>query len=519
MDTKKAKQLSKIEKELIRKFNEAKKEESRRIEQVERENKGEIKPEGPKLLLGSVATPNLSVKDAKRIENIEKQLTNEFATYQRREGENQRRREKQYEPITKVLKDVKLQETTKEIVPFNPMVMSTPASIGVGGRKIHWADEEEEEPAVSGESFNEESTSSTLPSPSTPEKESFRTNKSFKQLVDSKVITLGRIGVRYIQRAKDDKFGIYFDEDDEKIKIGDQPITFDENDIIFIRSKMRYPGTEGLWRLLTKNDYFGKENMYTDDDWDNYKEILITSNAMFQRNDPKSGRPKASQGRKWKGMIQKIWKEYTQKSGIIEEEPSGSGIVEYNDNPIEYKYINSLSEVVKRLSYIDAQESAGNNNFNNEKLSLVKFLSDRLEELMKEPNGVKYLLRCLSALPERVMKGSGLINDLINKLPFELHVPGYNYCGPGTKLDKRLMRGDKGINGVDEACKKHDIWYRDHPKTEDRWEADKELEDTALGRVLSPDADMNERLVGLATGSTMWLKRNLGMGLSSYSCY
>ena len=82
-----------------------------------------------------------------------------------------------------------------------------------------------------------------------------------------------------------------------------------------------------------------------------------------------------------------------------------------------------------------------------------------------------------------------------------------------------MARGDKGINGVDKACKKHDIWYRDHPKTEDRWEADKELEDTALGRVLSPDADMNERLVGLATGSTMWLKRNLGMGLSSYSCY
>ena len=63
--TKKAKQLSKLEKELMRKFNEAKKEESRRIEQVERENKEEIKPEVPKLLLGSVATPNLSVKEAK----------------------------------------------------------------------------------------------------------------------------------------------------------------------------------------------------------------------------------------------------------------------------------------------------------------------------------------------------------------------------------------------------------------------------------------------------------------------
>lgn len=30
-----------------------------------------------------------------------------------------------------------------------------------------------------------------------------------------------------------------------------------------------------------------------------------------------------------------------------------------------------------------------------------------------------------------VKRGSGLVNKLIDKLPFELHLPGYNYCGPG----------------------------------------------------------------------------------------
>lgn len=96
-----------------------------------------------------------------------------------------------------------------------------------------------------------------------------------KRFIDSKIITLERIGVRYFSRANDDKFGIYYDEVEEKIKIGDQPITFSDNDVILIRNKIRYTGTEGLWRLLTKSDYFEKEGTYTDDDWDNYKDILI----------------------------------------------------------------------------------------------------------------------------------------------------------------------------------------------------------------------------------------------------
>ena len=26
----------------------------------------------------------------------------------------------------------------------------------------------------------------------------------------------------------------------------------------------------------------------------------------------------------------------------------------------------------------------------------------------------------------------------------ELHIPGYNFCGPGTKIGTRIFRGDKG---------------------------------------------------------------------------
>lgn len=41
----------------------------------------------------------------------------------------------------------------------------------------------------------------------------------------------------------------------------------------------------------------------------------------------------------------------------------------------------------------------------------------------------------------------------------EKHLPGYKFCGPGTKVVTRLVAGEKGINELDEACRIHDIEY------------------------------------------------------------
>lgn len=63
-------------------------------------------------------------------------------------------------------------------------------------------------------------------------------------------------------------------------------------------------------------------------------------------------------------------------------------------------------------------------------------------------------------------KGRGIINSLINKSPIELHIPtipflqkSYNFCGPGTKLKKRLERGDIPKNGLDAACREVRIFF------------------------------------------------------------
>jgi hypothetical protein len=116
----------------------------------------------------------------------------------------------------------------------------------------------------------------------------------------------------------------------------------------------------------------------------------------------------------------------------------------------------------------------------------------------------------------RVVKGAGLISSIVNKavdlLPFEAHLPGYNYCGPGTKLAKRLARGDKGINGLDEACKLHDIAYSKYKDNEHRNRADKELAERAWRRFKSSDASLGEKAAAWAVTTAMKTKTKFGGG-------
>src|SRR3978361_847087 len=108
--------------------------------------------------------------------------------------------------------------------------------------------------------------------------------------------------------------------------------------------------------------------------------------------------------------------------------------------------------------------------------------------------------------------GAGLLNTVINKLPFEAHIPGYQYCGPGTRLQKRLRRGDPGINPLDQACKLHDIAYSKHKDLAGRHLADKQLKDKAWERVRAADAGLGERAAALLVTGAMGAKTKLGMG-------
>lgn len=116
---------------------------------------------------------------------------------------------------------------------------------------------------------------------------------------------------------------------------------------------------------------------------------------------------------------------------------------------------------------------------------------------------------------KRVVGGDGLINKLINKLPFEMHIPSYHYCGPGTKLQKRLARNDPGINDLDRACREHDIAYSITDDRRKRNLADEILAKAAWQRVKASDASVAERLAALGVAGFMKTKVRAGMGIGS----
>ena len=73
-------------------------------------------------------------------------------------------------------------------------------------------------------------------------------------------------------------------------------------------------------------------------------------------------------------------------------------------------------------------------------------------------------------------RGRGFdIQKWLGKTGIEFHWPGYQYMGPGTKLAKRLKRGDPGINRLDKIAKQHDIDYSHAKNLQDKWKADTKM--------------------------------------------
>ena len=116
-----------------------------------------------------------------------------------------------------------------------------------------------------------------------------------------------------------------------------------------------------------------------------------------------------------------------------------------------------------------------------------------------------------------VIEGEGFLNDAINKLSFEVHLPGHKFTGPGTKLAKRLNPDDtpkewsKPINRVDAAAMRHDICYRDNKDTKSRnSKCDKNMLDDLSDM---PDPTMRERLDRGFVKPIISIKKWLGMGV------
>lgn len=78
--------------------------------------------------------------------------------------------------------------------------------------------------------------------------------------------------------------------------------------------------------------------------------------------------------------------------------------------------------------------------------------------------------------PRRSQRGGKFdVQKLLAKTGMEFHWPGYQYMGPGTHLEKRLKRGDPGINRLDRISKIHDIDYSKATKLAHKHAADAKM--------------------------------------------
>lgn len=115
--------------------------------------------------------------------------------------------------------------------------------------------------------------------------------------------------------------------------------------------------------------------------------------------------------------------------------------------------------------------------------------------------------------------GKGILNSIINSLPVEMHVPGYNYLGPGTKYDQRI-NGEYGedyqlpVNALDAAAMMHDKAYK-KLDIASRTKADKALRKEAQMVYNNSYNPWNERATAYAVDKTFALKNLIGAGVSN----
>lgn len=103
----------------------------------------------------------------------------------------------------------------------------------------------------------------------------------------------------------------------------------------------------------------------------------------------------------------------------------------------------------------------------------------------------------------------GFFDRMLEKLP-EMHIRGYNYCGPNTDLEYRLAHEVPGINELDRACMEHDIAYSESDDLKSRCKADKKLILNAIRRIYAKDSQIGERFAAFLISWLICVKLFLG---------
>ena len=143
--------------------------------------------------------------------------------------------------------------------------------------------------------------------------------------------------------------------------------------------------------------------------------------------------------------------------------------------------------------------------------------------------GICAVCGCRKSAFIKQINGQGVLNNIIGKLPIELHLPAqkgeyvpngsfnnlqkYSYCGPGTKYKQRVKEGYKGINELDSMCKLHDQFYNENLDTSNRNVSDAALSHTANEIANDSRYDLRQRQDAKLVEMIMKNKAHFGLGL------
>ncbi|KAK5644550.1 hypothetical protein RI129_005850 [Pyrocoelia pectoralis] len=165
--------------------------------------------------------------------------------------------------------------------------------------------------------------------------------------------------IRDTENAIDTTYGIHYNIDTDKWTMGNTPIDVQGEDLLV--KGVRYKGTEGLYELIIMNA--PDRSLITEQDEENYKQILIDTNVARRSYDA---------GEQLRGSKRM---KYTQIIKPLLTTTTGSGVFkELGNRPIEYKYWNSVHELIRELEVLWSEKRAGNTGLVNDIISIVEEL-------------------------------------------------------------------------------------------------------------------------------------------------
>ena len=190
-------------------------------------------------------------------------------------------------------------------------------------------------------------------------------------------VFIGDIAEQYLRKfvfasGTDKTFGLR--DKDGKFYIGNKEAKIKENNISV--GDKEYTGTPGLWELIVATT--PDDNIFTNGDYDNYAEVMHSTNALRRNNDESETKAKANKSWKWKHILKPIWDEkdlYT-GNGIT---PSVPTIILPCD-PIA---------LVERLDILMASKAAENTGVRNE---LVSVCDELLRQNLIDKHNYKIIM-------------------------------------------------------------------------------------------------------------------------------